>query len=308
MTCLFVWAAPKLPVNVRPLSVNGFLVWVQKIAVVQTDHLRRGIGNFLTLRGSSFEANVVEVIAAMEFDPRRRDGQAMPKRRAPISQWHGVIIRNCAAAKLCKLTKYLKLATTAVWKIFFCSPLWSESHPIGHSLTCSFDTAKRRPSEQTEHNNLSHHHYSVFNLCHLERLKAFSTRILLSVCQRFNYYSSSLMDVKECQSSVLTVSLLRYFTVSELHRIYSNISKRWDNVVNDEAVGWTSEESWFDSRWMQESFCLLKTIQAGSGAHHWMITGGFYPAGKGAEMWNWLLSLVKRLRMKGAMPLFSHMP
>ena len=56
------------------------------------------------------------------------------------------------------------------------------------------------------------------------------------------------MDVKECQSSVSTVSLLCYFTVSELHRIYSNISRRWDSVVSDEAVGWTSEESWFDSR------------------------------------------------------------
>jgi len=56
------------------------------------------------------------------------------------------------------------------------------------------------------------------------------------------------MDVTECQSSVLTASLLCYFTVAELHRIYSNISRRWDSVVSDEAVRWTSEESWFDSR------------------------------------------------------------
>jgi hypothetical protein len=116
------------------------------------------------------------------------------------------------------------------------------------------------------------------------------------------------MDVKECQSSVLTVSLLCYFTVSELHSLYSNISRRWDSVVSDEAVGWTFEESWFDSRWMQEIFYLLQTVQAGSGAHQWMDARSFYPAGKEAGIWNWLLSLVKRLKMKGAMPVFSHMP
>jgi len=145
-------SAPKSLFDFRPLSFNGCLVLVQKIAVVQTDHLRRGIGNFLTLRGSSFEAYVVEVIAPMEFDPRWGDGHTVPKRRAPITQWHGVIIRNCAATKVWKLTKYLKLVATAVWQIFFCSPSLSESHPTGHSVTCSFGTAIRR-HEQTEHNN-----------------------------------------------------------------------------------------------------------------------------------------------------------
>jgi len=93
------------------------------------------------------------------------------------------------------------------------------------------------------------------------------------------------MDVKECQSSVLTVNLLCYLTVSELHRIYSSISGGWDSVVSDEAVGRTSEESWFDSRWRQEIFYLLQTVQAGSGAHQWVDAGSFYPAGKEAGMW-----------------------
>jgi hypothetical protein len=170
----------------------------------------------------------------------------------------------------------IKLVTTAIWQIFFCPPLWSESHLIGHSLTCSYETAKRRP-EQTEYNNESQHNYWVFNLCHLEHIKAFSTRYYCRCVKRFNFYSGSLMDVKECQSSVLAVSLLCYFTVSELHRIYSNISRRWDSVVSDEAVGWTSEESRFYSRWRQEIFFIFKPSRPALGPISGWMQGAFIP-------------------------------
>jgi hypothetical protein len=142
-----------LSTSAHCLIVNTFLVWVQKIAVVQTDHLMRGIGSFWSLRGSSFEAYVVEVISPMVFDPWWRDDHAVPKRRALITQWHGVIFRIYAAAKVWRLTLCIKLAATAVWQILFSAHRYNQSLiPTGHCLTYSFDTAIRRP-EGTEHNN-----------------------------------------------------------------------------------------------------------------------------------------------------------
>jgi hypothetical protein len=49
-------------------------------------------------------------------------------------------------------------------------------------------------------------------------------------------------------------------------------------------MGWTTEGSEFESRWVQE-FSLLPVVKTGSGAHlasFPMSTGAFFPGGKAA--------------------------
>jgi hypothetical protein len=85
------------------------------------------------------------------------------------------------------------------------------------------------------------------------------------------------MDVTECQSSVLTVSLLCYFTVSELHRICLNISRRWDSVVSDEAVGWTMKNRGSIPGECKRYFFFFKPSRPALGPTSGWMQGAFTP-------------------------------
>ena len=85
------------------------------------------------------------------------------------------------------------------------------------------------------------------------------------------------MDVTECQSSVLTASLLCYFTVAELHRIYSNISRRWDSVVSDEAVRWTLRNRGSIPGEYKRFFIFLKPPRPTLGPTSGWMQGAFTP-------------------------------
>jgi hypothetical protein len=140
-----------LSTSARFVIVDGFLVWVQKISVIKNRSPEERNRTFLKPTWVGFGRLLIEVIAAVEFDPWWRDGHAVPKRREPITQWHGVIIRNCAAAEVRKfnILSWLRLPLGKS----FSTHHNDQSHLIEHSLTYSFDTAIRRSSEQTEHNS-----------------------------------------------------------------------------------------------------------------------------------------------------------
>jgi hypothetical protein len=107
-----------------------------------------------------------------------------------------------------------------------------------------------------------------------------SLRVILRVTAAHLVLKFSLhMELCVCVRDVLSWSLVSVRGQIYIFHISVLLATGW--------TGWTTEESEFESRYLQE-FSLLHVVQAGSGAHpasYTMVTGG-----KAAGAWSWPLT------------------